>query len=102
MAKIIELNGETNFVSDIHEFIELLPYDSQKPVYELIDEETGGEDLKQEFKAYEGQVEDQRGALNEILRSVEKMKEHIEGKRLNRKELNEHLDSIHKLINNTI
>lgn len=103
MHKIIELNGEQHFVGDLMEFIELLPYDSRKPVEELLDDHTGGKDLKEEFKAYEGDLEDFRLTTNEILSLVQKLQEHVEnGKRLNRKTLKGYLANVESLINNVL
>ncbi|MEC2463759.1 hypothetical protein P9X10_02430 [Bacillus cereus] len=101
MAKLIELNNETHFINTIHEFVDLLPYDSQQPVFDLIDEETGGEDLKSEFRALEGSLDDQRKAVNEVLNLLDKMEKHMEGARLNRKTLTECISSAKQVINNT-
>ncbi|AFQ29999.1 hypothetical protein P4493_04850 [Bacillus thuringiensis] len=101
MTKMIELNGETHFLNTIHDFIELLPHDSQKPVYDLMEEETGGKDLKTEFRALEGSLDDQRKAVNEVLNLLNKMEKHMEGARLNRKTLTECISSAKQVINNT-
>ncbi|PHE64430.1 hypothetical protein COF68_06225 [Bacillus toyonensis] len=103
MHKIIELNGEQHFVGDLMEFIELLPYDSQKPVKDLLDDHTGGEDLKEEFKAYEGHLEDYRHAMNEVLSLIQHLQVHIEdGNRLNRKTIKGYLDNAEHHINNVL